>query len=368
MSVDPAAVPRPRDPQDDAALDRRLADAGPGQRVAVLVEHLAPRVATASLDWIGVLSAATARHELTMAEVRTAATDLAWLAREHGQRFPGGTDWDALHGGAYLDRLVLAYVHGQRLRFDFKFESLQSRSHHWLAEFGGDALILGLAAFGALGSRSGRGLDLYREAIASPDADSKTRHVCMHGLWFADHLPDQAELMLELSNQLMATGALDANVFFRRASALRKLGRFEQALDEVDRAIAMLGPGHNAVHQDYVRERELIVLTRQLHGYAQELTREVGATAAEQAERRVREASAALTEKVESAQRVVTEGTLKVVEILGLFVTLAGFVVGSGAVVVKAGTFGERAAAMGLVLVGCLLFFGLLRFVTNFRR
>lgn len=367
MSVDPAAVPRQRDPQDDA-LDRRLTDAEPGRRAAVLVEHLGPQVATASLGWIGELSAAAARHGLTMPEVRTAATDLAWRAREQGQRFPGSADWEALHGGATVDRLVLAYVHGQRLRFDFKFEALQSQSHRWLAEFGGDALILGLAAFGALGSRSGRGLDLYRQAVAAPDADSKSRHVCLHALWFADHLPDQAELMLELSNELTATGALDANVFFRRAFALRKLGRFEQALDEVDRAISMLGPGNNAVHQDYVRERELIVVSSQLHRYAQELTREVGATAAEQAEQRIKEASAALTEKVESAQRVVAEGTLKVVEILGLFVTLAGFVVGSGAVVVKAGTFGERATAMALVLVGCLLFFGLLRFVTNFRR
>ncbi|WP_144126619.1 hypothetical protein [Catellatospora sichuanensis] len=369
MSVEPAAaVPQQRDPQDADSLDRRLADAAPDRRTAVLVEHLAPEVGTASLDWIGELSAAAARHQLTMPEVRTAATDLAWLAREQGQRYPGGADWDALRGGAVLDRLVLAYIHGQRLRFDFKFEQLQSQSHRWLAEFGGDALILGLAAFASLGSRSSRGLDLYQQAVAAPDADSKSRHVCLHALWFADHLPDQAELMLELSNQLTATGSLDANVFFRRAFALRKLGRFEQALDEVDRAIAMLGPGHNAVHQDYVRERELIAVTRQLHGYAQQLTREVGETIAEQAEQRIKDASAALTEKVESAQRVVAEGTLKVVEILGLFVTLAGFVIGSGAVVVKAGTFGERAGAMGLVLVGCLLFFGLLRFVTNFRR
>ncbi|GAA2373527.1 hypothetical protein Cme02nite_02300 [Catellatospora methionotrophica] len=368
MSAEPAAVPRQHDPQHGDPLDRRLADAGPSGRVAVLVEHLAPKVATTSLDWIGDLSAAAARHEMSLPELRTAATDLAWLARDAGQRFPGAAEEQALRGAPALDRLVLAYVHGQRLRFDFKFEALQSQSHRWLAEFDGDALIVGLAAFGALGSRSGRGLELYRQAVDAPDVDAKTRHVCMHGLWFADHLPDQAELMLELSQQLTASSGLDANVFFRRAFALRKLGRFEQALDEIDRAIAMLGPGHNAVHQDYVRERELIVVTRQLHGYAQELTRAAGDTVAEQAERRIKEASAALTEKVETAQRVVAEGTLKVVEILGLFVTLAGFVIGSGAVVVKAGTFGERAAAMGIVLVGCLLFFALLRFVTTFRR
>jgi hypothetical protein len=85
-------------------------------------------------------------------------------------------------------------------------------------------------------------------------------------------------------------------------------------------------------------------------------------------EEKVDEASRHLTERVAVAQELVSEGLLKMVEVLGLFVTLLGFLIGSGTVIIKAKTFSERAVAMSIVVVGALLFFGLLRLVTHIRR
>jgi tetratricopeptide (TPR) repeat protein len=169
--------------------------------------------------------------------------------------------------------------------------------------------------------------------------------------------------MLSLSNRMMTAGVLDSNVFYRRAYALRKLGRYEQALEEVDRAISLLDIGNNRVHQDYVRERELIIVTMQMQRYAETLTHEISEKVTAGADRRIEAAAAALQDKVEAAQQLVAESTLKVVEILGLFVTLVGFLVGSGAVVLQASSFTERALSMGLVVIGSLFFFFLLRVV-----
>ncbi|WP_412543043.1 tetratricopeptide repeat protein [Longispora sp. K20-0274] len=349
-------------------VDEDLAALSGPERVARLAEHLSAKVRSDSPAWIGELASRSERHGLSLAELRTAAGDLAWLARDVGQRYPGSADWDAAVGAGHRHRLVLAYVTGQRLRFDFKFEALQAYTYSWLTEFADDALILGLAAFAALGNRTARGLDLYRQALDAPDADSKSRHLCLHAIWFADHVPDQAQLLLDLSNAMLAKGPGDANIFYRRAYALRKLGRYDQAIEEVDRAIGMLGTGMNAVHQDYVRERELITVTMQLRQHADTLTRDLAEQVTAQADRRIAEASAALAEKVESAQRVVAESTLKVVEILGLFVTLAGFLIGSGTIMFTASTFGHRITSMLIILGGSLAFFVLLRVVTGYRR
>lgn len=56
------------------------------------------------------------------------------------------------------------------------------------------------------------------------------------------------------------------------------------------------------------------------------------------------------------------------VEVFGLFVTLLGFVIGSGTVISNAETFSERVIAMSVVVVGALAFFGLPRLVTHMCR
>lgn len=49
--------------------------------------------------------------------------------------------------GLRTGQLVLAYVHGQRLRFDYRVAQLQSHGNERLAEFSDDAPILSVAAF-----------------------------------------------------------------------------------------------------------------------------------------------------------------------------------------------------------------------------
>jgi tetratricopeptide (TPR) repeat protein len=146
-----------------------------------------------------------------------------------------------------MQRLVLAYVHGQRLRFDYRFRETLARCNEWLTEFHDDALILSLAAFGGLGSRALNGLDLYNRAVQAPDADSKSRQVALTAIWFADHLEEQPNTLLRLSDEMMARGEDNENIHYRRAAALRRLGRYDEALTEIDLAIDLFGVGNMLV-------------------------------------------------------------------------------------------------------------------------
>ncbi len=278
-----------------------------------------------------------------------------------------------------MQRLVLAYVHGQRLRFDYRFRESQARCNEWLGEFHDDALIMSFAAFGGIGSRASNGLDLFHRAVRAPDTDNKSLQVCLSAIWFADHLEEQAETLLSLADDMMARGEVNENIHYRRAAALRRLGRYDEALAAIDLAIDLFGVGNILVHEQYAQERRTIINTRDMRQQAAETAAALGDEISARVDERIDQASAAmeqkideasrhLTQRVTVAQELVSEGLLKMVEVLGLFVTLLGFLIGSGTVIVKAKTFSERAIAMSVVVVGALVFFGLLRLVTNVRR
>jgi tetratricopeptide (TPR) repeat protein len=324
-------------------------------------------VAPDTLYWISELATLCTLHSIKISGVRSLCADLSWHAREKGYPYPHELPGFQSSTGAD-PQIVGVYIEAYRLRFDFHFDELGRHCIDWLQEYPDDALIQSFAAFSALGKHEPQGMNLYRAAIDSANADRRSRHTCLAAMWFAYHIPEQAQEILDLSSVMMAKGETDANVFYRRAAALRKLGRFDQAIEDVDRAISMLGVGANLVHQDYVRERELIVSSMEIRTYLSSLSDEIRGRLSTEARQQIEAASIQLADRVDTAQRVVSDGLLKIVEILGLFVALIGFVAGSGAIVIKSQDLGQRIISMSLVVAGSLAFFILLRFATSFRR
>ncbi|MCP2342912.1 hypothetical protein [Actinomadura rupiterrae] len=367
--------PQARRPAAEAVEE--LLDAAPAsERAATLVEYLKPETSGDSLAWITELAHIAEDPGLDLPQLRRACTDLAWLARLAEQRCPDDRDWTLARSGSRTQRLVLAYVHGQRLRFDYRFAELRTRCNQWLGEFHDDALVLSLAAFAALGSRASNGLDLYQRAIDAPDADDKSRNLALTAIWFAEHLDGSAEMLLSLSETMMARGEDNPNVHYRRATALRRLARYDEALTEIDLAIDLFGVGNLLVHEQYAQERRAIIDARDLRRQAESVRDTLGAELSERVDARVTEAASALEQRIEEASRqltgrvavaqeLVSEGLLKMVEVLGLFVTLLGFLIGSGTVIIKAKTFEQRALTMTVVALGAIIFFALLRRVVG---
>ncbi|MEV0662355.1 hypothetical protein ACIBI3_24115 [Actinomadura luteofluorescens] len=374
-------VPPQRQSPESDQLAERMGTASDVEKASILVDHFAAATAGPPSAWLDEFVSRVEEFGLSVRQIRRATTDLAWLARKNGQGYLDEADRARVLAASNTrtTRLCLAYIHGQRLRFDFKFAQLHRQCLDWLTEFDGDALVLSFAAFAALGARTSNGLNMYQRAVDAPDADDKSNQVLLTGINFADHLPEQPQLMLSLSDEMMAHGQENAIVYYRRATAYRKLGRFDDGLYEIDRAIDDLGPGDVLVHEQFTQERRSIILAQDLQNQIERNTQAVAdsitaqvderiAAASAELEQRLDEASLRLAQRVDVAQEMVSSGLLKMVEILGLFVALVGFIAGSGAVVIKSHGFQERALSMLLVVGGALVFFALLRLVTTMGR
>ena len=342
----------------------------PPNQIEAIKQALRPVLANDPVGWVFELAETSDRIGVSRHVVRRCTADLAWESRDAGHRMPDDRDWRAVaeRPNPMNARRLLTYVHGYRLRYDFRFDELAEAARDWLATYPDDALIHSFAAFAALGQRSDRALPLLERAGTLADYDHSCRAVCLHGLWFGSHLPDQAERILALSDVMIGRGEDDANVYYWRSFALRRLGRFDDALTSVDRAISLLPVGMNAVHQDYVRERELIATTVLLNQHVSALAARISDDLRAQFREHRDEMQREMEHHTQTARRVVSESLLGIVEVLALFVTLAGFLVGSGALVLRADSFTQGLAAVGLLTAGALAFFALLRVVVRLGR
>jgi tetratricopeptide (TPR) repeat protein len=238
-------------------LGRALAAGPRGRQVAMLKGHLRRLVGHDGHPWLAECARIAHTYALTIPEIRDIVSDLAWFSRVAGEPFPD-EHMSPPHGlDANMYRLVEVYALGQRLRFDFLFRKLHDRCRAWLDEFD-DALILSFAAMASLALRYPDGVDLYAKAVSASDADKRSRHAALMGMWIGQHVEDQAELMLRLCAQMISEGQDDSTLYFRRSRAFARQRKYEAALDDIYRAMEMLGPDQNDIHQDYVRELQII--------------------------------------------------------------------------------------------------------------
>ncbi|WP_018656697.1 tetratricopeptide repeat protein [Actinomadura flavalba] len=337
-------------------------------QVEILEQEIAPLIeADGSLDWIFRLAEITGRADVSREVLRRVTSNLCWQAREVGQRIPTAEDAGACSAQPYPEHAarVVAYAHGSRLRFDFKFEELDDRCQVWLRDFRDDGYLASMAALAALGLRSERGRPLLERARAMPDTDSATRYTCLHALWFGVDLDDQAEQMMDLADEMIGRGEDGYNLYFWRAYALRRLGRLDDALHSVDRAIALLPVGMNLVHQDYVRERELIKTTQLLNEQVERAAEAISARLRAESEAYLDDVKADLSGYSQTAQRIVSQSLVNLIEVLAVFVALVGFLVGSGALVLKAGGFWQNFGSIALLLGGSVALFTVLQMIVR---
>lgn len=276
------------------------------------------------------------------AERQSQVGRLAWHARSRGADF---------RTPERRDQVDALWYHGQRLRYDFRFRELRDRTQEW-QDFGvRDPLVDALAAFAQAGLGEARAVEDV-QAVLRRKRTGSINAVCLHALWFAPG-PEAAEACLSLANELIESGGADANVYFRKASSLRKLGEFDQARRSIDYAIGDLSPGQNAIHQDYVRERELIesaqVLSRSTNAAVEKLTGFETRT----------------EERLKQAEAMVSDSLMRSMEILGLFLALAGFIFGTVGSIASSSSLRTQLLAMSFLLVGTFCFLLMMRWVTR---
>ncbi|APY85547.1 hypothetical protein DCW30_25340 [Streptomyces alfalfae] len=204
----------------------------------------------------------------TSAEV---CADAAWAARSAGRSVLGllsPEDVLATNRDPITTR-TLAHLYLSALRFDFRCPTLQ-RLVEQLAQTARqplDCYTRALYAFALLGQSRPEGLAVMDEVLSEAEEHPKTLHVLLHGLWLGQNLDQGAERLLALSSRPALAADSDPIVLFRVAGALRRLGRYDEGLGAIDRAIDCLPPGDVSVHADLVRERSLICAARDLQQY-----------------------------------------------------------------------------------------------------
>ncbi|MFC8708870.1 MULTISPECIES: hypothetical protein [unclassified Streptomyces] len=179
--------------------------------------------------------------------------DAAWAARTAGHSVLGLLRPEQATARTYRH----LYLSG--LRYDFRCPTLQTVVERFppAARAGLDCYSRALYAFALLGQSRHEGLALMDDVLDEAGEHAKTLHVLLHGLWLGVRLPERAERILALAARPPFTGRADPIVLFREAGALRQLGRYDDALATIDRALDLLPPGDTQVHADLVRERSL---------------------------------------------------------------------------------------------------------------
>ncbi len=244
----------------------------PGRSLALLKAKARATAHPADPSWPARLAEDLSELDADWRESAEVCADAAWTARSAGHSVLNLLNPDRVTA-ADLDPVTartFRHLCLSALRYDFRCPTLQAvveqLSDSTFRTL--DCYSRALYVFALLGQSRSEGLGLMDEVIDEAEEHVKTLHVLLHGLWLGQDLDQGAERLLALSQRPPFDDGKDPLVLFRMAGALRRLGRYDQGLAAIDRALDLLPPGDTAVHADLVRERSLLATARDLHQHA----------------------------------------------------------------------------------------------------
>ena len=351
---------------DDSTVDDALQGLSQDRAVTLIVEHVASTDGDVH-EWVLRVGNIVERNSLPPVVLRRCVNALAWRDREQGHAIPSDAvpepPESALSGRRF--QLAWCYARAARLRYDFRFDQLLTWTRWARSEFPDDGFLTAYATFAALGSGAPQAHALLAAVRKAPDQDRQCRALMLHGLWITTSFPDSAQLAVDLADDAISRGEDEPNHHYWRAGALRRLGRLDEALQSVDLAIDLLPSGNNAVHQDYFREREYIVTTKALDERVEAVAMKLTAELEADVNAHLDAARGQMDEQHARARELVSESLIGIIEVLAIFVTLAGFIIGSGTLLIRADGFWQYLAAISVLLLGCVALFTLLRVVVR---
>lgn len=216
-----------------------------------------------TVEWLDDLDNRTKAARLPVSSIRRIISDLAWEDRDRGVPVSSWAAYlEIAAGRPEVDpdalKVNLAWYISQRRRFDFQFYSIMNESSQW-TNSAHDAQLHAVIALAEFGLRLPTAMQRLEAAKRLPDCDFVVMDILLQGLCFSAHTVEQAERILDLSEELGAMWATASTTHFRRSVAYRILRDFNKARIEILMALETLEPGRNDVHQEYVREYQMII-------------------------------------------------------------------------------------------------------------
>ncbi|MEU1629237.1 hypothetical protein ABZ746_28760 [Streptomyces sp. NPDC020096] len=254
----------------------------PGRALALLSARTRATTNPADPSWPTRLAADLRELGADWRESAEVCADAAWTARTSGHSVLSLLTPDQVTAAEAdpVTARTLRHLYLSALRYDFRCPTLQALVEHLpqTAREALDCYSRALYAFALLGQSRPEGLEVMDEVLGEAGEHARTLHVLLHGLWLSQHLDHGAERLLALSTRPPFDAGQDPIVLFRRADALRRLGRYDEGLSTIDKALDLLPPGDPAVHADLVRERSLIAAARDLHHHEHQPARAIAGT------------------------------------------------------------------------------------------
>jgi tetratricopeptide (TPR) repeat protein len=200
------------------------------------------------------------------------------------------------------------------------------------------------------------------ELLAVAGDDYRVNLSLLEGLRLSRGIPDSAQRMLDLLNGPALSSSRSPDPLYRKAYALRKLGRYDEALRVADECLQRIPPLQVQDRVRIVQERELIL--------AEQAIEQQATAAREAAYDRVKAATAELekliAEQLTEVRRASSDGLFRVVEVLGVFTAIIAILGGGAAsLVAKNLTWWQRGVLIliaGAVAIG---FFWLLHVIVS---
>ena len=227
--------------------------------VELLVSHLVQFVQPYDISknmaepWILRLTMLEAFKVMSLDYVRTVVDQLARIARK--RELPTPVISDAPAGSK--QRLYEIYSQMARLRFDLKFDQLETLTKSSKREFPHDSLILANSAFAAMGIGfdGQEAEDRLMDTLSSPGRDKTTISVLVHALTFAIYLPRQEQIQDRLINEIED---IDSALCLWRATVLRYNNMLPEALRVIRRAFD-IHDGCPFMYLEISREHQMIL-------------------------------------------------------------------------------------------------------------
>lgn len=288
---------------------------------------------------------------------------VTWSARERGSSALLSMTVEHLHDSRIEpERLkIRSYIFLTSARYNFDF-SLIHRGLSYLPDpfRSSTEYLIALSTFSRMGQ--GRRYDLHTvERLQEETGSTKVLQLLLHALWFTNG-QDEAHLMITIADRLLTQDRTDSVTLMRKATALRRLGKYGWATKVIDQAISTLNATETTIHQDYVRERELISVQAETERKIKDLSETMMRDMSSTIEDRVEYFRSEMAKQGEASARQTSDALFKVVEILGLFTALIAVIAATlGSAFTGDMSWWQRLAIVAAGTLFPIAFFALLR-------
>ncbi len=261
--------------------------------------------------------------------------------------------------------LFLVGLYLNRCRFMFQFDEVQIILDYLDESWHSHPFVEAARAFAAFGSKDGRdneatiSVQSAWQRCRNSDLLMPVRELCLQALDVADGNSTQAAVLLEYCDRherdsLRYGGSATTRSIlqYRRARALRVLGRPAEALEAIDAALSLLSGDNEFVRifaEQCLRERDFVRF----------------AAIMSTAQSEIRAATESVARQELKIESTIERSTIRSTEVLALFSSAVAFAVGAAAIGANARTPTAAVASISGLALGLLGFVGMIVYVVS---